>query len=277
MVYVEPDPAALEIPLLGGDVTEGLVRVGDTVRRPNGRTSSSIARLLIELEAAGFDGSPRHLGTDSQGREVLGFVSGEVAIRPWPAWVGDVLRAESVARLVRRYDDEAERLGVPEWAGSLVPVDPAGSPANVEGAPTLVAHLDVTPENVVFRGDRAVALIDFDLARPATRAEEVANVLLWWAPWMPSADREEALRGADPFARGRAIVDTYGLAAEHRERLVEVSQNIARRSWFSMRHRAETIGGGWARMWREGVGDRIVRRQGWLDAHADELDAAVRG
>ncbi|MFD1826284.1 MULTISPECIES: hypothetical protein [Mumia] len=34
MRYVEPDPSLPEVPLAGGYVTEGLVRIGDTARRP---------------------------------------------------------------------------------------------------------------------------------------------------------------------------------------------------------------------------------------------------
>lgn len=276
MFYAEPDPAAPEIPLLGGDVTEGLVRKGDTVRRPHGPASEPVARLLDAVAANGFDAAPRSLGIDRAGRDVLTFLPGEVAVRPWPAWVGDPARTASVARLVRRYDDAAERVGVPAWAEALVPVDPAGSPASVAGPPSLVAHLDVTPENVVFRGGEAAALIDFDLARPATRVEEVANVLVWWAPWMPAADRQEALRDVDAFERGALIVDEYGLGPGDRERLVAVSQNMAERAWHSMRHRADTLGGGWARMWGEGVGDVILRRRRWLGDHASELEDAVR-
>ena len=31
-----------------------------------------------------------------------------------------------------------------------------------------------------------------------------------------------------------------------------------------MRANAEHRGGGWARMWAEGVGDRILRRRAWM-------------
>ena len=43
-----------EIPLAGGDVTEGVVRIGDTVRRPAGPHSPLVHALLRHLEAAGF-------------------------------------------------------------------------------------------------------------------------------------------------------------------------------------------------------------------------------
>src|SRR5690606_35066274 len=145
-----------EIPLLGGDVTEGVVRVGDTVRRPLGDHSPLVHAVLRHLEAVGFDGAPRLLGIDEKGREVLTFVDGEVAGRPWPEWVADGERACSVARLARRLDDAMLPLGLPDGAE---PVDRTG-PGPV---PTFVGHRDFTPENTVFRDEVAAAVIDFDL------------------------------------------------------------------------------------------------------------------
>ena len=61
-----------EVPLVGGmDPSWAPVRVGDTVRRPAGSSGESVRNLLLHLEAVGFDGAPRYLGTDEQGREVL--------------------------------------------------------------------------------------------------------------------------------------------------------------------------------------------------------------
>jgi hypothetical protein len=42
-----------------------------------------------------------------------------------------------------------------------------------------------------------------------------------------------------------------------------------------MKHRAETLGGGWQRMWDEGVGDVIKRREAWLDRNFAMLTAAL--
>jgi hypothetical protein len=55
----------------GGRFTPGVVRVGDTVRRPPRPSSSFVRLLLAHLERRGFDAAPRHLGTDEQGREVF--------------------------------------------------------------------------------------------------------------------------------------------------------------------------------------------------------------
>ena len=238
-----------EVPLLGGDVTEGVVRVGGTVRRPVGDHSPRVHEVLRHLESVGFEGAPRFLGLDDRGREVLTFVEGEVAGRPWPSWVGDDDRAVSVAHLLRRLDDALAPLGV--------------------------GHLDVTPENTVFRDGRAFALIDFDLVREATPVEEVTNLLLWWGAWLPVDDRDPVQRDIDAAARGRLLVDAYGLDDLQRSQVLPVAIAGAERTWHRMKDRAERLGGGWARMWDAGVGDQIRRRHAWLLEHREELATAL--
>lgn len=116
-----------EIPLAGGDVTEGLVRVGNTVRRPVGPHSPLVHALLAHLEAVGFAGAPRFLGIDGSGREVLSYIDGEVAGRPRPAWIADEARLASVGRLVRAYDDAAASFTpAPDAPPGTVHEEPAG-------------------------------------------------------------------------------------------------------------------------------------------------------
>jgi hypothetical protein len=45
-------------------MTRGVVRVGDTVRRPATPASTYVAALLDLLEQRGFAGAPRYLGRD---------------------------------------------------------------------------------------------------------------------------------------------------------------------------------------------------------------------
>lgn len=90
-----------EAPLRGGWVTEGVVRVGDTVRRPPGPNSSAVQALLVHLEHVE---APRFLGYDEQGRETLSFIGGDVpsdcrAI----LWSDDQLVEASA--LLRRFHD----------------------------------------------------------------------------------------------------------------------------------------------------------------------------
>ncbi|MHA3704066.1 phosphotransferase [Jatrophihabitans sp. YIM 134969] len=262
-----------EVPLPGGDVTEGVVRVGDTVRRPVGDHTPTVHAVLRHLEREGFDGAPRVLGVDDRGREVLTYVEGEVAGRPWPAWVGDEDRGVSVARLLRRLDDALEGFGLPP--GQPTDTTRPGLPDKPGPPPWFLGHRDVTPENTVFRDGTAVALVDFDLLRPSTRVDEVVNLLLWWAGWTAPADRDPAFAGIDPAHRAAVLVDAYGLSPAERELVVPLAVVTAVRSWASMQERAARFGGGWARMWDEGIGDVIHRRELWLRDEADALASAL--
>ena len=271
--YVEPEPALPEVPLLGGDVSEGVVRKGDTVRRPLGPNSAVIHAVLQHLEHVGFTGAPRFLGVDDLDREVLTFLPGEVAGRPRPSWIGEEARLESVARLVRDYHRAMAGFDlpvglVPDWGIPDLPDLPEVVPSQPE---QVIGHQDITCENVVFRDGAAVALIDFDLIRPTSLLMDVANALLWWAPLADPVDRYPEMRALDAGRRSRVFCDAYGLEPAARQQLISVAQSSAARSWLLMQHRAEAMGGGWRRMWDEGVGDTIRRRQSWLADQQDQL------
>src|SRR5215208_4908609 len=96
-------PAA-EVELVGGTANRGLVvRVGDTVRRPLRASSTATHALLQHLESVGFKGAPAFLGVDSQGREVLSYLSGETVTAPYPSWSMTDEALDSVAVLLRSY------------------------------------------------------------------------------------------------------------------------------------------------------------------------------
>jgi len=44
---------------------------------------------------------------------------------------------------------------------------------------------------------------------------------------------------------------------------------------YLMKQHAQTRGGGWQRMWDEGAGEVIKRREAWLDRHAAMLTAVL--
>src|SRR4051812_18589494 len=99
-----PDPTGaseVEVELPKGDVTDGVVRVGDTVRRPHQPQSIAVAGYLDHLERVGFAGSPRYLGRDEQGRDVLSYLDGKVAGDPPEPWAADDDLLASVAELLR--------------------------------------------------------------------------------------------------------------------------------------------------------------------------------
>lgn len=127
----------------------------------------------------------------------------------------------------------------------------------------------------MFRAGVAVALIDFDLARPVARVDEAHNVMLHWAPLGDPADADPPLREVDVLRRCRIIADAYGLGELDRSRLPELAFLRAPPRLVLLRQIAETKGGGWARMWQDGIGDKIKRREAWLEHNAAAIHAAL--
>src|SRR6516164_6124966 len=70
--------------LIRDGVTEGIVRIGRTIRRPLRPFSLTVQAYLAHLRDAGFTGAPLPLGVDGRGREVLSFVPGDVPRNPLP-------------------------------------------------------------------------------------------------------------------------------------------------------------------------------------------------
>jgi hypothetical protein len=249
-----------------GDVTEGVVRVGATVRRPHSAGSFAVARYLDHLERAGFTGSPRFLGLDDRGRDVLTFMAGEVGAASPEPWVADDDLLVSVAELVTQLLSAAVGFDVDQrWF----------PPRDGVGEATVVTHLDITPQNVVVRDGRAVALIDFDLTRRATPYDEGSNTAMHWVPLRDPADVYPRWAGIDQPRRLRIFADAFGMDAAARSRFVADQIERADATWHRMKQRAEDDGGGWARMWDEGVGDQIRRRQRWLGDQHDVLTRAL--
>jgi hypothetical protein len=179
-----------EVPLSGGRITEGVVRVGDTVRRRPTASSRFVRSLLQELERAGFEAAPRHLGSDELGREVFSFLEGEVPHELDADFSDETLAA--AARLIRRYHDAT--------AGS-----PLARPEEV------VCHNDLSPCNFVFREGTAVGLVDFDAAAPGARLADLGYAIFLWL--------NLGTDGPEPRRQARRIAvfcDAYGIEADGR-------------------------------------------------------------
>jgi hypothetical protein len=260
-----PDGPEIELP--AGDVTVGVVRVGDTVRRPHGDTSDHVAAYLRHLEATGFVGAPRYLGRDAKGRDVLTFLDGDVSGDPVDEWAAadDVL--PGVARLLRRLHDAGIGYVSPPRPG--VPGRPP--PRFPEGEERIVAQRDVTPQNTVFRDGVAWGLIDFDLTGETTRSIDLANTAMHWVPLCAPVDRAPVLADVDAGRRLRLMLDAYGRAAVDAELLLHACELRFGGSYAVMHWAAQNLGGGWARMWDEGVGEVIRRRVAWFASVRAEL------
>jgi Ser/Thr protein kinase RdoA (MazF antagonist) len=150
----------VETPLHGGRVTAGVVRVGDTVRRPIKGDRTLQHALLTHLEQKGFVGTPRFLGVDALGREILSLLPGEVP-RELGHYVDTQLAA--AAGLLRRFHNATTDF-----------------PLVRESDAEVMCHNDWGPCNTVFRGDTPVGIIDFDTIAPGLRLWDLGYAMWLW-------------------------------------------------------------------------------------------------
>ncbi|MFG1682546.1 phosphotransferase [Nonomuraea sp. NPDC049269] len=194
-----------EQPLPGGRHVGG-VRIGETVHRPANPWTRTVHTVLAHLEAVGFEGAPRVLGFDEQGREVLTFLHGDTIGEqaPWPAWAWSDSALKQVGAWMRRLHD-ATATFVPE-SGAVWFIGRPWRPGLVIG------HHDASPYNAVWQGDDLVGFVDWDTAGPSSRERDLAYCALTWVPL--HARRVVTEQGFTAFddrsRRLHLLLDAYG-------------------------------------------------------------------
>jgi hypothetical protein len=172
----EQQESSEEIPLKGGQLTPGIVRVGNTVRRTSKENAAFVHNLLLFLEDKGFPFAPRFLGLDEQGRDILSYLEGETWLDSGSRLSDDLL--EQAARAIRRYHDAT-----------------AGSP--LAQGHEIVAHHELGPHNTLFHDGHLVGFIDWDDAAPGTRLRDLANSVYHYVDvshWANQTADEQARR-----------------------------------------------------------------------------------
>jgi hypothetical protein len=200
-----------------------VVRVGDTVRRPQYPWSASVHALLLHLEDVGFPRSPRFLGVDDEDREVLSFIDGVAGAdgyvdgvvfgaHVW-AMVATAGGLERFARLLREYHDAVRDFRPAADA-------PWSSGTGAPGIDELICHNDFGPWNVVWVDSRPVGIIDWDYAAPGSPTADVAYALEWAVPfcsdeeciaWRRFDEPPDRRRRIELFATAYGLADTGGL------------------------------------------------------------------
>ncbi|MGO3210173.1 MAG: phosphotransferase [Brachybacterium sp.] len=246
-------------PLEGGNATAGVVRVGDTVRKPWGPTTPAVHELMRTVAAAGID-VPAVRGRDQQGRQVLEFVPGTSALDAPPLRLDELRR---VGRMIRSIHDASAGFApsAPAPWDALLPVP--------EGTPDLICHGDLTPWNLIL-GERWV-FIDWDGAAPSTR--------LWDLAYSAQAFtlNDVAEEPAAAARRLAALIEGYGADADLRARLPRTMAARAEAMWTMLRDADREGREPWGAMftsghgehWRD-VADHVRRHEpAWVRALSD--------
>jgi len=185
-----------EQPLAGGNLSAGVVRVGDTVRRAAGPWTPTVHALLRHVRARGFTHAPEPLGIDAQGREILSFLPGRVGTYPLADFMLADATLMSVAALLRAFHDATADFPAPpdavwQWR--------AHEPAEV------VCHNDFAPYNLVWEGTRLVGVIDLDLASPGPRVWDAAYAAYRLVPLTDPGNPDVPYPGVAEQARRLAL------------------------------------------------------------------------
>lgn len=169
----------------------GVERVGRQVRRPVGPWTPAVHEFLGYLFEQGLRGIPQVHGIEGD-REILTYVGGRGV--PMDEVVRDEVLVEAVTWL-RDFHDIAEGFrpdGHRRWRQSDGELGPD----------QIVCHNDPGTYNWIIEGGHFVAMIDWDMAGPGHRLDDLA--FLAWTALPLDREADDALR------RLELLVDAYG-------------------------------------------------------------------
>ncbi|MEV5965877.1 aminoglycoside phosphotransferase family protein [Kribbella sp. NPDC051952] len=174
------------------------------VTRPASSWSPTVHSFLRYLRGQGLTCVPEPIGVDGN-VERLVVIEGDAGGDSW-AHQHSEAGLRSAARLLRTIHDAS--------VGWEPPVDAVFGAPNVKSEAEIVwCHGDVGPWNMVWHGDEAVGLFDWDFLHRGPRLDDVAYALQWFTP---ARSDEMALKWhhfpavPDRAARVRAFLQTYG-------------------------------------------------------------------
>ncbi|GAB6988748.1 aminoglycoside phosphotransferase family protein [Paenibacillus pini] len=198
--------------LAGGNINK-VVKVGGTVRR-DAKPNLYVYELLKHLEEIGYPYSPRYMGVDEKGREILSYLEGDVPGNGYPEieaymWSDEALA--ELAKLLRSYHDATVGFKTSKKSINEYPEMPLNE---------VVCHNDAALYNIVFKDKRPAGIIDFDMAGPGPRIWDIVYTLYTSVPlatFSPSEDDRAVVqykRDIHASARKRRIgifFNSYGM------------------------------------------------------------------
>lgn len=221
---------------LTNGATDGVVRDGDTVRRPRTPSSEAVEALLAHLEEVGFEYSPRFLGLDGEDRQVLSYISGEAGTYPADPAIWSDSTLEGIGEILRSFHDHTLNF---DWSSYAVWPQPC--PPDIEA--DVICHNDLATYNCIFSDGIPIGIIDLDECGPGSRAWDLAYTAFRCIPIGPPKQqrafgvpapvqleqRLELLLAAYGFENTESILSLIPLRIEQiRDRAAELARGSDR-------------------------------------------------
>jgi hypothetical protein len=250
--------------LLTGGAINTVTRRGDVVYRTGGPWVPAVHAVLGHLVRAGFRFSPRPLGVDDDGREMIGFLPGESMMRPWKAPMFTDNGLAQAATILRALHDATRELALPpetEWR--------TGKAAKIPGQ--IIRHGDLGPWNTLWEGAELTGLIDWDFMEPGEAVTDLAQMALYFVPLRGDTHWRECGFGQEPdFAHRLAVLcGAYGEFTP-----ASVAREIERLQLAEMRRMTEFAAQGlypWTMFRDNGEIERTQSEVDWLRATLPDL------
>lgn len=253
MAFVGRGEAAEER-LSGGNASDSVVRVGETVRKPWLVTTPRTVEFMLALRRRGIDVPEAH-GRDARGRLVLDFIPGSLAMHDAPL---DLELVHAAGAVVRSIHDASEGLPVPHDWDVLLPVN----------EPNLLCHNDLATWNLIIDGDRLV-FIDWDGAGPSTRLWDLSYAAISFGHLFPDADARAAA------TRLAVFVDGYRADSDLRAALPATMARRAAAMYGLLKRSRESGREPWGSMYVEGHGQHWLATTEFIQEHDRDWRRAV--
>jgi thiamine kinase-like enzyme len=219
--------------------------------------------LLEHLEQFGFAGSPRVLGFDPDGNEVLSFIDGEAGSLSYPHALHEEEGIVEWGRFVRSYHNAVTSFTPPPdavWRVGRKPVGPG----------EIVCHGDFGHWNAVWRDGSVVGAIDWDFAEPDSPLRDLATAALGVVPFLEDQRvRQHFPKPVDRQRRLAVLCDAYEAASPHDvlDAVVAYLQTEAQRvAVFGGEGREP-----WASHLGRGMDETLKERVRWIETNRAKL------
>lgn len=246
-----------EVYLDGGNASRSVVRVGQTVRKPVSKSTSSVEAFLAHLTGSGFAHCPRGLGRDEQGRYILQFIEGSPVFNPASLSVEDLREISAIVRTLHEVAAGFPILASQTWEVAI-PSD------HVE----LICHNDLGPWNLIRSGDKWI-FIDWDGSGPSSRLWDLAYAAQSFVPLIGGGDPDR------DAMRLRAFVDGYGLGSEERVSFPKLLQERTFAMYRFLEKSSRRNLEPWARMFSTGHGDHWLKATQYVTEHLSEWASSL--